>query len=100
MAGWAEGFEQTGSRLWPGFSGVLLMEAVKQTFAIMPQPVRARMRPGRRALAPAGGASAAVAPLSASPAAGISISPLESGGEALSFVASAPLRGETGDAAP
>src|ERR1700754_4707215 len=42
MSGWAEGFEQAGSRLWPGFSGVLLMEAVKRTFAVKPRGVGAR----------------------------------------------------------
>ena len=44
MARWADAFEQAGSRLWPGFAGVVLMEAVKQTFAVKPkaQPVRRR----------------------------------------------------------
>jgi hypothetical protein len=51
LASWAEGFEQAGSRLWPGFSGVLLMEAVKQTFAVKPRAVRARV-PVRGLLAP------------------------------------------------
>lgn len=54
MAGWAEGFEQAGSRLWPGFAGLLLMEAVKQTFAVKPQ--RQRARSGRPVLLPAPGA--------------------------------------------
>jgi SAM-dependent methyltransferase len=54
MAGWAEGFEQAGSRLWPGFAGVVLMEAVKQTFAVKPKAVRVRR--GRPVLAPAGAA--------------------------------------------
>ena len=44
MAGWAEGFEQAGSRLWPGFAGLVLMEAVKQTFAVKPRAHRARVR--------------------------------------------------------
>ena len=39
---WAEGFEQVGARLWPPFAGVILMEAVKQTFAVRPQGLRAR----------------------------------------------------------
>lgn len=43
-AGWAEGFEQAGSRLWPGFSGLVLIEAVKQTFAVKPKGVRTRVR--------------------------------------------------------
>jgi SAM-dependent methyltransferase len=50
FAGWAEGFEQTGSRLWPPFAGLILLEAVKQTFAVKPQRVRQRLR----VLAPAG----------------------------------------------
>ena len=44
LAGWAEGFEQAGSRLWPGFAGLVLMEAVKQTFAIKARPIRVRSR--------------------------------------------------------
>jgi len=44
MARWAEGFEQTGSRLWPGFAGLLLMEAVKQTFAVKPKGLKAPAR--------------------------------------------------------
>lgn len=42
---WSEGFESLGAALWPGFSGVILVEAVKQTYAIKPKgrpaPVRA-----------------------------------------------------------
>jgi SAM-dependent methyltransferase len=45
-AGWAEGFEQIGSRLWPQFSGLILLEAVKQTFAVKP---RLALAPARRA---------------------------------------------------
>jgi SAM-dependent methyltransferase len=52
MAGWAEGFEQFGSRLWPAFAGLLLMEAVKQTFAVKPKGHAARVRV-RPLLAPA-----------------------------------------------
>lgn len=63
MAGWAEGFEQAGSRLWPGFAGLLLMEAVKQTFAVKPQGHRARVRAARPVLAGAPGA----APVSRTP---------------------------------
>ncbi|MBX3482710.1 class I SAM-dependent methyltransferase [Phenylobacterium sp.] len=65
MAGWAEGFEQAGSRLWPGFAGLLLMEAVKQTFAVKPQGRRARV--ARPALVPAPGVPAASARPLASP---------------------------------
>ncbi len=39
---WAEGFEAVGARLWPPFAGVILMEAVKQTFAVRPVGLRAR----------------------------------------------------------
>ncbi len=44
-AGWAEGVEQVGARLWPGFSGVILMEAIKPKFALRSsgKPVRARV---------------------------------------------------------
>lgn len=52
LAGWAEGFEQAGSRLWPGFAGLVLMEAVKQTFAVKPRAARARVRVARPALNP------------------------------------------------
>jgi SAM-dependent methyltransferase len=58
MARWAEGFEQVGSRLWPGVSGVLLMEAVKQTFAVKPRAARARRLAVRPVLAPSPGAAA------------------------------------------
>jgi len=44
MGSWAEAFEQAGARLWPGLSGLILLEAVKQTFAVKPRghSVRAR----------------------------------------------------------
>jgi SAM-dependent methyltransferase len=57
MAGWAEGFEQFGSRLWPGFAGLVLMEAVKQTFAVKPKGSRARI--ARPVLVPAPGVAPA-----------------------------------------
>jgi SAM-dependent methyltransferase len=60
MARWAEGFEQFGSRLWPGISGLLLMEAVKQTFAVKPRPARARLMAVRPVLSPTPGAAAPV----------------------------------------
>ncbi len=48
-ARWAEAFEQIGARVCPPFAGVILMEAVKQTWAVTPIPVarraRARVRP-------------------------------------------------------
>jgi SAM-dependent methyltransferase len=56
LAGWAEGFEQAGSRLWPGFAGLVLMEAVKETFAVKPRGARARARTARPMLAPVPGA--------------------------------------------
>ena len=59
MARWADGFEQAGSRLWPGFAGLLLMEAVKQTFAVKPHGARARVRIARPVLLPAPGAAPA-----------------------------------------
>jgi len=64
MAGWAEGFEQAGSRLWPGFAGLVLIEAVKQTFALKPKAVRARARVAKPILVPAPG----VQPVSKAPA--------------------------------
>ena len=51
-AGWAEGFEQAGSHLWPGFSGLVLMEAVKKTFAVKPRGARARVRAAAPVLNP------------------------------------------------
>lgn len=52
MAGAADTFETVGARIWPRFSGVLLMEAVKQTYAIQARPHRARARARRPVLAP------------------------------------------------
>jgi SAM-dependent methyltransferase len=47
---WAEAFEQAGALLWPRFAGVILLEAVKETFAVRPKgrPARvpARVLPG------------------------------------------------------
>jgi SAM-dependent methyltransferase len=40
---WAEGFEQAGALLWPRFAGVILMEAIKQTFAVRPKGRPARV---------------------------------------------------------
>jgi SAM-dependent methyltransferase len=42
-ARWADGFEQIGASLWPGFAGVILMEATKQTFAVRPKGRTARV---------------------------------------------------------
>lgn len=52
LAGWAEGFEQAGSRIWPGFAGIVLTEAVKQTFAVKAKTARVRARVARPVLAP------------------------------------------------
>jgi hypothetical protein len=51
-AGWAEGFEQAGSRLWPSFAGLVLMEAVKQTFAVKPRGHQVRAPLSRPVLSP------------------------------------------------
>lgn len=50
FARWGDAFEQAGPKLWPPFSGLILLEAVKRTFAVKPQRVRERVR----VLAPAG----------------------------------------------
>jgi SAM-dependent methyltransferase len=63
LAGWAEGFEQAGSRLWPGFAGLVLMEAVKETFAVKPKGARVRARVARPILAPSGAQPASRAPI-------------------------------------
>ena len=42
-ARWAEGFEQAGAVLWPPFAGLILMEAIKQTFAVRPRGKTARV---------------------------------------------------------
>ena len=55
FAPWAEAWEQTGSRLWAPMSGLILLEAVKQTFAVKAtKTVRARTRVLVPALQPAG----------------------------------------------
>jgi SAM-dependent methyltransferase len=57
---WADGFEQVGARLWPGLSGLILLEAVKATFAVRPKGKRARARvfaPGALTPSPARKAS-------------------------------------------
>lgn len=55
-AGWAESFEQIGAWLWPRLSGLILLEAVKQTYAVKPRGHGARVRvfvPGPLQPAPA-----------------------------------------------
>jgi hypothetical protein len=44
LAPYAEGFEQAGARLWPNFAGLILLEAVKQTFAVKPKGLGAPAR--------------------------------------------------------
>ncbi len=41
---WAEGFERVGAALWPPFAGVILLEAVKQTYAVRPAGHRHAVR--------------------------------------------------------
>ena len=43
-ARWADGLEQTGAWAWPMMSGLILLEAVKQTFAVRPKGHVARER--------------------------------------------------------
>jgi SAM-dependent methyltransferase len=43
-AGWTESLEPVGARLWPALSGLILLEAVKQTFAVKPKGRRATAR--------------------------------------------------------
>ncbi len=92
-ARWAEAFEQVGSRLWPGFAGLMLMEAVKQTFAVKPKghPVRARVLRPALAPAPAGGS-----PVSRTSVDAKRDGLLDSGGERLSL----GVRRPHGDDAP
>jgi SAM-dependent methyltransferase len=62
-APWAENLEQVGAKLWPGLSGLILLEAVKQTFAVKPRGRRMPVRvfaPG--ALQPAGVGKSAKSP--------------------------------------
>jgi SAM-dependent methyltransferase len=41
---YAEGFEQLGARVFPQFAGLILLEAVKQTFAVKPKGLKAPAR--------------------------------------------------------
>lgn len=93
MARAAEGFETAGSRLWPGFAGLVLMEAVKQTYAVKPKGHRVRLRAARPVLAPAGGA-----PVSRAPRAGSARPLLEPRRESPSLESTAAGRGSQGDA--
>ncbi len=51
FARWAEPFEQLGARLWPPIGGLILMEAVKQTFAVRPRGAVAPARAPRARVA-------------------------------------------------
>ena len=51
---WADIWEQVGSRAWPPFAGLILLEAVKQTFAVKPIGARSRARVFVPALQPSG----------------------------------------------
>lgn len=60
LAGYAEAFEQVGSRLFPPMAGLILLEAVKQTFAVKPRGARApAFAPGRLRPQPVGAAGGA-----------------------------------------
>jgi len=49
LARWAESVESVGAAVWPPFAGVILMEAVKETFAVRPV---GRVTPARAATVP------------------------------------------------
>jgi SAM-dependent methyltransferase len=101
MARWAEGFETVGPRLWPGFAGLVLMEAVKQTYAVKPKGARARAVAVRPVLAPPGAAApVSRAPLSQAPAVGGLRGLLEPPGESRSLGNQSAARGAAGDASP
>jgi len=53
LSRWAEGFEQIGAVLWPAFAGLILIEAVKNTFALRPRGARVRAGAAGRLLQPA-----------------------------------------------
>jgi SAM-dependent methyltransferase len=100
-AGWAEGFEQVGSRLWPAFAGLLLMEAVKQTYAVKPKGAGARVRRVRPLLAPAPApAPRNTAPVSQAPARLVLRKALERRGEGRSVDVASVVGGSSGKAAP
>ncbi len=56
-SGWADGAEQLGAKLWPGFAGLILMEAIKPVFALRPQGKAARARVFAPVMAPVGQAN-------------------------------------------
>ena len=50
---WADAFEQSGAWLWPSFSGLIMLEASKQTLALRPRGLAARVPARRPVFAPA-----------------------------------------------
>jgi len=87
-ARWADAFEAAGSRLWPQIAGLVLMEAVKQSFAVKPRGSRVRARSARPSLAPAG-----ATPVSRATEGAVARALLEPPAERPSFGASAAVRG-------
>lgn len=67
LAPYAAAFEQAGATLWPRFAGLILLEAVKQTFAVKPRGLGAPARvllPGAAAPVAAGRVSESARPQS------------------------------------
>ena len=62
LGGWADGFEQLGARLWPGLSGLILLEAVKQTYAVSARGQTAKVRMRVPGLAQPGPVAQSIAP--------------------------------------
>ncbi|HQN52762.1 MAG TPA: methyltransferase type 11, partial [Phenylobacterium sp.] len=87
-ARWAEGFEQVGAWLWPPLAGLILMEAVKQTFAVKPRAQRVRSRVARPVLNPL---PAGRAPVSRAPTHAAVASLLESATERPSLGPDVPV---------
>lgn len=104
MAGAAETFETLGARLWPRFSGVLLMEAVKQSYAIQARPQGLRRRTARPILAPAPAPACTGANLFGAQALGARepwpARPLEGPAERHSLILEASMREACGEASP
>jgi SAM-dependent methyltransferase len=96
LAGWAEAFEQAGSRLWPPFAGLVLIEAVKQTFAVKAKAERVRARVARPVLLPSPGA----APVSQAALSSTTGAPLERRAEGLSLAVTPRGRAKIGDPPP
>lgn len=80
MSRWADGFETAGSRMWPALAGLVLIEAVKQSFAVKGRAVRAKVQVARPVLAPS---PAGRAPVSRAPGRGAQPDPWRSGEKSL-----------------